>query len=51
MRYVLGLDLGIASIGWAIYDIDKSTIEKCGVRLFDAAENPKTKESLATPRL
>ncbi|MBX9597391.1 MAG: type II CRISPR RNA-guided endonuclease Cas9 [Burkholderiales bacterium] len=50
MRYVLGLDLGIASIGWAIYDIDKSTIEKCGVRLFDAAENPKTKESLATPR-
>lgn len=50
MRYVLGLDLGIASIGWAIYDIDKSTIEKCGVHLFDAAENPKTKESLATPR-
>lgn len=50
MRYILGLDLGITSIGWAIYDIDKQTIDRCGVRLFDAAENPKDKSSLALPR-
>lgn len=50
MRYVLGLDLGITSVGWAIYDVDKSIIDKCGVRLFDAAENPKDKSSLALPR-
>ena len=35
MRYVLGLDLGIASIGWAIYNMDNPNIEKCGVRLFE----------------
>lgn len=50
MRYVLGLDLGITSVGWAVYDVDKSIIDKCGVRLFDAAENPKDKSSLALPR-
>ncbi|RTL11235.1 MAG: type II CRISPR RNA-guided endonuclease Cas9 [Neisseriaceae bacterium] len=38
MRYVLGLDLGIASIGWAIYNMDNSNIEKCGVRLFEPGE-------------
>lgn len=30
MRYVLGLDLGITSVGWAVYDVDKSIIDKCG---------------------
>lgn len=50
MKYVLGLDLGITSIGWAIYDMESTTIEKCGVRLFDAAENPKDKSPLAQPR-
>lgn len=50
MKYTLGLDLGIASIGWAVFNHDINTIEKCGVRLFEAAENPKTKESLALPR-
>lgn len=38
MKYVLGLDLGIASIGWAIYDMDNTIIEKCGVRLFEPGE-------------
>lgn len=50
MKYVLGLDLGITSIGWAIYEADTHSIDKCGVRLFDAAENPKDKSSLALPR-
>lgn len=50
MRYVLGLDLWITSIGWAVYNVDNSKIEKCGVRLFDAAKNPKDKSPLAQPR-
>ena len=50
MKYSLGIDLGIASIGWAVYNLDNPNIIDYGVRLFDAAEHPKTKESLATPR-
>lgn len=50
MKYILGLDLGITSVGWAIYNHDTSLIERCGVRLFNAAEHPKDKSSLATPR-
>ena len=50
MKYILGLDLGITSIGWAIYNLNTNYIEKSGVRLFDAAENPKDKSPLAEPR-
>jgi CRISPR-associated endonuclease Csn1 len=50
MKYVLGLDLGITSIGWAVYNCELNNIHQCGVRLFDAAENPKDKSSLAEPR-
>lgn len=50
MQYIIGLDLGITSIGWAIYNHTDNKIVKCGVRLFEVAENPKTKESLASPR-
>ncbi|MBL0703244.1 MAG: type II CRISPR RNA-guided endonuclease Cas9 [Sulfurospirillum sp.] len=52
---ILGLDMGISSIGWAIVKHDKenhenSKILKSGVRIFTIAENPKTGESLALPR-
>lgn len=52
---ILGLDIGIASIGWAVVDYDKENylnnkIIKSGVRIFTIAENPKTGESLALPR-
>lgn len=40
-KYVLGLDIGIASIGWAVINLHKSRIEDLGVRLFPAAERPK----------
>lgn len=50
MNYVLGLDLGISSIGWAILNNDDNKIEKIGVRIFTPAENPKDGKSLATPR-
>jgi CRISPR-associated endonuclease Csn1 len=52
---ILGLDIGIASLGWAVIDYDKENQEnnkivKSGVRIFTIAENPKTGESLALPR-
>ncbi|MCX8053330.1 MAG: type II CRISPR RNA-guided endonuclease Cas9 [Armatimonadetes bacterium] len=50
MRYVLGLDIGITSVGWAVYNLDRTRIEALGVRAFNAAEIPNTKESLAKPR-
>lgn len=38
--YVLGLDLGTSSLGWAVIDIDDNeeaiAIRKAGVRIFDA---------------
>jgi CRISPR-associated endonuclease Csn1 len=47
---ILGIDLGIASLGWAVVEYDKDNdannrIVDCGVRLFTAAETPKEKES------
>lgn len=47
---ILGIDLGIASLGWAVVQHDKENDENnkiidCGVRLFTAAETPKEKES------
>lgn len=53
----LGVDIGIASIGWAIVEgevegdkiVSKEIIES-GVRIFTRAENPKDKSSLALPR-
>ena len=54
-HYVLGLDLGIASVGWAAIEIDKETetsigLLDCGVRTFERAEVPKTGDSLAKAR-
>ena len=41
MKYSIGLDIGIASIGWAVVNLDKNRIENLGVRLFSSAERPK----------
>lgn len=54
LRYVLGLDLGIASVGWSVVEIDEkenpTRLIDVGVRTFDTAEVPKTGESLAQAR-
>lgn len=50
MKYSLGLDIGVTSVGWAVVDEDKKRIHDLGVRIFEKAENPKTGESLAKPR-
>lgn len=51
-KYAIGLDMGIASIGWAVLALDGEEnprgIIDMGVRIFDAAENRG--ESLAAPR-
>ncbi len=48
--YILGLDLGTNSIGWACINEENQKILNGGVRIFDAAENPKNGGSLAEPR-
>ena len=52
---ILGLDIGISSIGWAVINYSKedavqNRIIKSGVRIFTQAENPKDGKSLAEPR-
>ena len=50
MNYVLGLDVGISSVGWCVLNLDRQRIEALGVRAFNAAEDPQTKSPLAEPR-
>ena len=53
MGYRLGLDIGIASVGWCILD-ENDTIMKAGVRLFPEGksdENQKRREKRASRRL
>lgn len=54
LYYRIGLDIGIASVGWAVLENNSNDepvrIVDLGVRLFDRAEIPKTGESLAGPR-
>lgn len=50
MTYTLGIDIGIASIGFAGVDLENGAIRFCGVHIFEAAENPKDGASLAQPR-
>ncbi|MDF1617212.1 type II CRISPR RNA-guided endonuclease Cas9, partial [Petrocella sp. FN5] len=40
MSIKVGLDIGIASVGWAVIDSDKQVID-AGVRLFDSADATK----------
>lgn len=51
MRYTLGLDIGITSVGWCVVDErEKTRIVDLGVRTFPVAEHPKDGSSLALPR-
>jgi len=49
---VAAFDIGIASIGWVLSEIKDESCEILdgGVRIFTAAEHPKTGASLAAPR-
>jgi CRISPR-associated endonuclease Csn1 len=46
----VGLDIGIASVGWCVIDPEAERIIGTGVRIFKGAEDPKTGASLALPR-
>ena len=54
LNYRIGLDIGIASVGWAVLENNSKDepvrIVDLGVRLFEAAEVPKTGAALAEPR-
>lgn len=50
MKYSLGLDIGVTSVGWAVIDLEKERIHDLGVRLFEKAEDPQSGDSLAKPR-
>lgn len=54
LNYRIGLDIGITSVGWAVLENNNQDepvrIVDLGVRIFDAAEIPKTGASLALPR-
>lgn len=46
----VGLDIGVASVGWCVIDDDAKRIAGMGVRVFPRAENPKNGAPLAEPR-
>ena len=53
-KYVLGLDIGITSVGYGVIDIDSGNFIDYGVRLFKegtAAENQKRREARSHRRL
>lgn len=54
MKYGIGLDCGIASVGYCVTELnfndEPRRIVKLGSRIFDSAEVPKTGASLAAPR-
>ncbi len=50
MTYVLGIDIGITSIGFSGISKDTEKILFCGSHIFEAAEDPKDGSSLAAPR-
>ena len=50
INYILGLDIGIGSVGWAAINLDKQRIEDFGVRIFDSGESNNGKDRLSQER-
>lgn len=44
MNYIIGLDIGIGSVGWSVLNIDKKRIEDFGVRIFETGEDLKAQK-------
>ena len=49
-NFILGLDVGVGSVGWAVINLDKLRIENCGVRIFESGEVPNEKERYSQKR-
>lgn len=50
MNHIIGLDIGIGSIGWSVINIDKRRIEDCGVRIFETGEDKDRKSNCQNRR-
>lgn len=52
MKYVIGLDIGIGSVGWAVVRNEENCkrVEDLGCRIFDSGEDPKDRTSLCQER-
>lgn len=52
MKYVIGLDVGIGSVGWAVVRNEENCkrIEDFGVRVFETGEDPQKKTSFCQER-
>ena len=40
-KYTLGLDIGIASVGWAVVDSETEEITEAGARIFESGDASK----------
>lgn len=43
-NYMIGLDIGIGSVGWSVMDYENGKINDFGVRIFDSGENIKDRD-------
>lgn len=53
-KLVLGLDVGITSVGWGLLDIENNTVVDCGVRIFEegtASKNIERRSKRGSRRL
>lgn len=50
MKYIIGLDCGIASVGWSVVSLENNQIVDFGIRTFPAPEDPKTGELYSKTR-
>lgn len=54
MKYRIGLDIGIGSVGWAVVSAEEAghlaRIEDFGARIFESGEDPQSSESLCKKR-
>lgn len=41
MKYIIGLDCGIASVGWSVVSLENNQIVDFGIRTFPAPEDRK----------
>lgn len=49
-KYIIGLDLGINNVGWAIINEEKNTLEKTGVRIYTTSDVAKERREARNTR-
>lgn len=46
MKYTVGYDIGIASVGWSVIDTEENKLIDQGVRLFDTAMDASSRRQI-----